>query len=130
MGRIDEGSSSDVANALGWKDRKTVALRVLVVHHHLALTEDLEPAAGYSRGYGLAVDAVRIQRLAAKKGVHLAIHGHKHRAFIWRSLVYETLELTNTEYRLGELSIIGGGSAGSVETRPTSSIFSSSRQHR
>ena len=41
MGRIDEGSFAEVANALGWKDRMTLALRVLVVHHHLALTEDL-----------------------------------------------------------------------------------------
>ena len=123
MGRIDEGSFADIANALEWKDRTTLALRVLVVHHHLALTEDLEPAAGYGRGYGLAVDAVRIStEPAARKGVHLAMHGHKHRAFIWRSLVYEALERANIEYRLGELSIIGGGSAGSIETENRSNF--------
>jgi hypothetical protein len=51
------------------------------------------------------------------------MHGHKHRAFIWRSVVYEALERANIEYRLGELSIIGGGSAGSVETENRSNFF-------
>jgi len=69
------------------------------------------------------VDAVRVQRLAAKHGVHLALHGHKHRSFIWRSTVYELPERTHPEYRLGELSIVGGGSAGSSETEAESNYF-------
>ena len=51
------------------------------------------------------------------------MHGHKHRAFIWRSLVYEALERAQIEYRLGELSIVGGGSAGSIETENHSNFF-------
>jgi 3',5'-cyclic AMP phosphodiesterase CpdA len=122
-GRIDEGAFIDVARQLGWTNAQTLALRVLVIHHHLALTEDLEPAEGYGKGYGLAVDAVRIQRLAAQNGVHLALHGHKHRSFIWRSTVYELPEHTQRQYRLGELSIIGGGSVGSSETEGSSNYF-------
>jgi hypothetical protein len=123
MGRIDEGAFAEIAKGFGWTDTHTLALRLLVVHHHLALTEDLEPAAGYGKGYGLAVDAVRVQRLATRHGIQLALHGHKHRAFIWRSTVYELPEHAQQQYRLGELSIIGGGSAGSKETDGASSYF-------
>ncbi len=123
MGKIDEAAFAEAAQALGWNAKQSAALRLLVVHHHLALTEDLEPAESYGKGYGLAVDAVRVQRMAANKGVHLALHGHKHRSFIWRSTVYELPEFAHTEYRLGELSIIGGGSCGSIETEAFSNYF-------
>jgi 3',5'-cyclic AMP phosphodiesterase CpdA len=123
MGRIDEGAFAEAAQQLGWTNARRLALRLLVIHHHLALIEDLEPAEGYGKGYGLAVDAVRIQRMAAKYGVHLAVHGHKHRSFIWRSIVYELPERAQPQYRLGELSIIGGGSAGSKETEGASNYF-------
>ncbi|HLJ27523.1 MAG TPA: metallophosphoesterase [Candidatus Angelobacter sp.] len=125
VGRISEAPFEDVANKLGWKHRKTgsMAVRVLLVHHHLALTEDLELAAGYPRGFGLALDAVRIQRLAASYGVQLAIHGHKHRAFLWRSSVFELPENTKPNYFLGDLAIIGGGSAGSTDTDANSNYF-------
>jgi Calcineurin-like phosphoesterase len=123
MGRIDEGAFADVARKLGWSTAQTLAMRLLVIHHHLALTEDLEPAEGYGRGYGLAVDAVRIQRLSARRGIHLALHGHKHRSFIWRSTVYELPEHAQTQHRLGELSIVGGGSCGSKETEGSSNYF-------
>jgi len=69
-----------------------MALRVLALHHHLTLTEDLEPAKGYGAGFGIAVDAPRIMRLAARYGVQLALHGHKHRVFMWRSKVYKLPE--------------------------------------
>lgn len=124
MGKIEEASFGEVAADLGWKTNpQTLALRVLATHHHLALTEDTEEAEGYSRGYGIAVDAVRIQRMAANHGVQLALRGHKHRAFIWRSSVYEVLEKASQRYKLGELSIIGGGSAGSKETEGDSNYF-------
>jgi len=32
------------------------------------------------KGFGIALDAPRILRLAARIGVHLSLHGHKHRA--------------------------------------------------
>jgi len=129
MGRIDESSFEEVRTKLGWQNSRdgapnpTRAMRLLVIHHHLAVTEDIEPATGFALGYGMAVDAVRIQRLAAKWRVQLALHGHKHRAFFWRSSVYELPEHASTNYKLGEISIIGGGSAGSKETEGESNYF-------
>jgi hypothetical protein len=122
-GRIQEASFGDVADEFGWRDSATLALRIVAVHHHLALVEDVEPIEGYTRGYGLAIDAVRIQRMATKRGAQLVMHGHKHRAFLWRSTVYELPEFAKTEYRLGELSIIGGGTAGSTDTEGKSNYF-------
>jgi hypothetical protein len=122
MGRIEEKAFAEVANELHW-DTPSMALRILALHHHLALTEDLEPAEGYYRGFGLAVDAPRILRLAAKFGVHLALHGHKHRAFLWRSGVYNLPEYANDEWRLGTVSIIGGATAGSVDREGGKNYF-------
>lgn len=129
MGRIQENAFKAVALELGWDDlsdgkhQETAALRILALHHHLAVTEDIEPTAGYSQGYGMAVDAVLIQRLAARHRIQLALHGHKHRVFVWRSSVYDLLEDASTNYKLGEISIVGGGSAGSTETDGPSNYF-------
>lgn len=124
MGRIDEHALEDVSNALDWVDHApTMAIRLLALHHHLVLTEDFEPAEGYYRGFGLAVDAPRIQRMAASRGVQLVLHGHKHRAFLWKSGVFNLPEYARQHYRLGELSVIGGGSAGSIEVEANSNYF-------
>jgi 3',5'-cyclic AMP phosphodiesterase CpdA len=123
MGRIDEGGFGNVARELCWTEDSSLALRILATHHHVALTEDLEPATGYSRGFGIAVDAARIQRLAARSHVQLVMHGHKHRAFIGRSGVYELPEHTQKKHKLGDLSIIGGGSAGSSDTDGYKNFF-------
>jgi 3',5'-cyclic AMP phosphodiesterase CpdA len=123
MGRVQENSFVGVANELGWKQAASLSLRVLALHHHLALTDNLEEASSYSRGFGIAIDAPRIQRLAAQRGVQLVLHGHKHRAFIWRSGVYELPEHAQTSWRLGDLSIVGGGSAGSRETEGKKNYF-------
>jgi predicted phosphodiesterase len=124
MGRIDEGSFEDVALQLGWKENEpSMALRLLVIHHHLAVTENVEEANGFASGYGIAIDAVRVQRMAAKRNVQLAIHGHKHRAFLWRSTVYGLPEHTQPKHRIGELSIVGGGSSGSSETEAQKNYF-------
>jgi 3',5'-cyclic AMP phosphodiesterase CpdA len=123
MGRIEESSFEAVANALKWKGRSGLALRVLLTHHHLVLTEDLEPASGFYQGFGIAVDAPRILRLAAKHDVQLVLHGHKHRAFMWRSGVYELPEHAQQRWQLGDVSIIGGGSAGSSDTDSHKNYF-------
>lgn len=123
IGRVEESAFQTVSSELGWTDGSTLALRVMALHHHLALTENLEPYGDYGRGFGIAVDAPRIQRMAAKKGVQLAIHGHKHRAFIWRSNVYELPGDTHMGHRLGSISIVGGGSAGSNETEGKKNYF-------
>lgn len=123
MGKIDELSFTAVANDLQWTDENTAALRFLAIHHHLALTEDLEPSDGYYKGFGMAVDAARIQRAAVKRGVHLAVHGHKHRSFIWRSSVSELPEHSQPDQSSRALSIVGGGSAGSTDVESASHYF-------
>lgn len=123
MGKIEEASFGEVINELRWNDRKSLAFRMLVIHHHLMLLENLEPANGYGSGFGIAVDAPRVQRMAAEAGVHLAIHGHKHRAFIARTSVFELPEKMVPNTHLGELSVVGGGSAGSKETTDHKNYF-------
>lgn len=123
MGRIQESAFTTVANALRWDERAALSLRLLLTHHHLVLTENLEPAPDFYRGFGIAVDAPRILRLAARHGVQLALHGHKHRAFMWRSGVYELPEHAQQRWDLGDVSIIGGGSAGSSETESNKNYF-------
>jgi len=124
MGRIQERGFNEISNKLGWKNApKSLALRMLILHHHLTFIEDREPEAGFSHGFGIAVDAPRILRLAAQHGVQLALHGHKHRAFVWRSGVYELPEYNKPELRLGNISIVGGGSAGSSEVESNKNYF-------
>ena len=123
MGRTDEAAFTDAAHKLSWPSVNSMAFRILALHHHLAVTDDVEPDAGYGTGFGMAVDAVRVQRKAASMGVHLALHGHKHRAFVWRSSIYELPEHAYKKHRLGELSILGGGSAGSSETQSKANYF-------
>lgn len=123
MGRTDEAAFNKAAATLAWKNTESMSFRILALHHHLTVTEDVEPETGYSVGYGMAIDAIRVQRKAAGFGVHLALHGHKHRAFVWRSSVYELPERAQRKYRLGELSILGGGSVGSKATENGSNFF-------
>ncbi|MFO0755984.1 MAG: metallophosphoesterase [Byssovorax sp.] len=124
MGRIDENTFVRAATELQWDPKKpSRALRLLALHHHLLPTDNIEPADGYIKGFGMVVDGPRIQRLAANHGVHLALHGHKHRAFLWRSSVFELPEDKKSGYR-GDLSILGGGSAGSTERPNNRNYFS------
>lgn len=114
MGRIDEAAFEEVKNKMRWEEG-SLAFRMLAIHHHLTLTENLEHPSEYAKGFGIAIDAPRIQRLMARHGVQLAMHGHKHRAFVWRSRVYELPESNHAESTPGELSIVGGGSVGSTD---------------
>lgn len=122
MGRVQEPGFWEASNALSW-NRRGNALRVLALHHHLTLTENLESANEYRSGFGIAIDAPRTQRNAAKQGVHLALHGHKHRAFVWRSGAYELPEHSEQSWDLGYLNILGGGSAGSTATEGGRNYF-------
>ncbi|MEM9806941.1 MAG: metallophosphoesterase [Cyanobacteria bacterium P01_D01_bin.56] len=118
MGFVEKAAFQKVAHELGWNSANpgSLALRILAIHHHLEMTEDLENFSDYSRGFGMAADALRIKRMAANYGIQLALHGHKHRPFIWSSPIYEPVESVNSLHKLGHLSILGGGSAGSKET--------------
>jgi len=112
MGRVQGQALADVSNVLGWKRSKCTGLRVLMLHHHLVLTENYEDASEYSKGFGVAIDATRVQREAAEDGVSLVLHGHRHRSFLWRSGVYNLPEQPGSASHLGDLNIIGGGSVG------------------
>ena len=81
MGRIESHAFDKVSGELGWnRPAKSLALRVLVVHHHVTATEDLENPAEFHKGFGMAIDAKQTLRAAAKAGVQLVLHGHRHRA--------------------------------------------------
>jgi calcineurin-like phosphoesterase family protein len=123
MGRIQESAYREAAGALSWPDHSGRSIRILALHHHLALTEDLESPDEYRSGFGIAIDAPRIQRLAAHDGVHLAVHGHKHRAFVWRAAAYPLPEYSAERWELGSFNIIGGGSCGSRSTDGRRNFF-------
>jgi hypothetical protein len=123
MGRVQEAGYTEATRKLAWQMGDGLSLRILALHHHLALTENLESASEYRKGFGIAVDAPRVQRMAARDGVHVAIHGHKHRAFVWRSGAYELPETTAARWELGQINIIGGGSAGSRSTDGSRNFF-------
>lgn len=115
MGKVDESSLDKIAKQFHWH-QSSAAFRILCIHHHLALTENLEPIKDYYRGYGIAIDAPKTLRTAASNHVQLVLHGHKHRPFVWASSVYELPEHTHQKWALGRVAMLGGGSAGSVET--------------
>jgi predicted MPP superfamily phosphohydrolase len=123
MGRVGPGAFQRVRTALRWDDRSTSAIRILMLHHHLTATEDIMSPSEYSKGFGMAVDAKAIIREAAQHGVHLALHGHRHQPFVWRESVYSLPEHTVEDWDLGEVSIVGAGSAGSTEVSDDSHHF-------
>ena len=123
MGRIQEAAYKEAATSLNWHQGSGLALRVLALHHHVALTEDLESASEYQTGFGIAVDAPRTLRLAARSGVHIAIHGHKHRSFLWRTGVSELPQHTQERWALGNINIVGGGTCGSPASEGEEKFF-------
>jgi 3',5'-cyclic AMP phosphodiesterase CpdA len=123
MGRVQEAGYREAAAALNWSNKDALGLRVLALHHHLALTEDLESPDEYRTGFGIAIDAPRVQRMAAQDGVHLAVHGHKHRAFVWRTGAYQLPEYSQERWELGSFNIVGGGSSGSRSTDGQRNFF-------
>ena len=123
MGRVQEAGYREAATALSWHNRAALGLRILALHHHLALTEDLESPDEYRTGFGIAIDAPRVQRMTAGYGVHLAVHGHKHRAFVWRTGAYELPEFSKERWELGSFNIVGGGSCGSISTDGQRNFF-------
>jgi len=116
MGRVEPQALEDVGRGLDWfRNENSIALRVLVVHHHVTATEDLESPNEFYKGFGMAIDAKQTMRSAAKAGVHLVLHGHRHRVFLWNEGVYELPEHTRERWELGRIAVLGAGSAGSIE---------------
>jgi hypothetical protein len=124
MGRVQESAFVGTSSVLGWKEHdRTLALRVLALHHHLQPTEDIDNPNEFYRGFGMALDSPRVQRLAASRHVQLALHGHKHRAFLSRVSVHSLPQRYNAAQK-GSLSIVGGGTAGSPSNAGNENFFS------
>lgn len=124
MGRVGEGAFDRVCNGLGWSVKDgTLSLRILAIHHHLTATEDVESPAEYRKGFGMAIDAKENLRKSARLRVHLALHGHRHRTFIWREGVYALPDELEKEWRLGDVSLLGGGTVGSPSVGEQKNYF-------
>jgi hypothetical protein len=124
MGRVTPIAFGRVREAIEWRqDRPAPSLRIIAIHHHLTATEDLENAAEYSKGFGMAIDAKRILRDAAQSGVQLILHGHRHRCFVWNEGVYARPEFTEQKWNLGQVGIVGGGSVGSTDVDGNRNFF-------
>ncbi len=124
MGRTHPLAFGKVSQQLNWDTEfQSLALRLLVMHHHLTATEDVENPAEYSKGFGMAMDAKKTLREAARCGVHLVLYGHRHRAFFWWGSVYALPEEKETNWQLGCVSILGGGSAGSSDVVDNKNYF-------
>jgi predicted phosphodiesterase len=121
MGRIEPHAFDLVSSGLDWKRTpNSLALRMLVVHHHVTATEDVEDPAEFYKGFGMAIDAKQTLRAAARAGVQLVLHGHRHRAFVWTEGIYELPEHTQTTWDLGRIAVLGAGSAGSKDVESDS----------
>ncbi|PRP96462.1 3',5'-cyclic adenosine monophosphate phosphodiesterase CpdA [Enhygromyxa salina] len=124
MGRVNDAALTDIAETLEWKaDRASMALRLLVHHHHLTPIEDVVPTSEFYRGFGMAADAKRTLRQAARHNVQLVLHGHRHQPFIETTNVYAELEHAETKWQLGRVGIIGAGSAGSTSVNNNDNYF-------
>lgn len=124
MGRVADGAFAEVATALGWDPKApSMALRMLVHHHHVTPTEDILPLNEFERGFGMASDAKRTLREAARHGVQLILHGHRHQPFIGAEQVYAELESVESRWELGRVGIIGAASAGSTAVKDGANGF-------
>ncbi len=123
MGRVADRAIEEVKKAVGWTKKQSLALRLLVHHHHMTATESVLPADDYSRGFGIAHDAKQTLREAASCGVQLILHGHRHQPYLGVQRVYPELESGVAVPTLGEVGIVGAGSAGSKGVRNNWNFF-------
>lgn len=123
MGRVADGAFADVAAALNWTNHPSMALRMLALHHHVTVVEDVLPSSEFARGFGMAADAKKTLREAASRGVHLVLHGHRHLPYLDAENVYAPLQDTKTEWALGKIAIVGAGSAGSTSVHLHDNYF-------
>ena len=123
MGRVQEHAYVEASTTLHWNRETGPPLRILALHHHLTPVENLESPGEYDSGFGMAIDAAKIQRLASGDGVHVVLHGHKHRASLTRTWPYELPEHTSPTRPSRPINIVGGGSAGSSSVEGRANFF-------
>jgi 3',5'-cyclic AMP phosphodiesterase CpdA len=85
--------------------------RFLALHHHLLPVANVE--APMSKGVTLTLDAADILAAGQQSSVHIALHGHQHKAKIAK---YQSLGL-NGEATKGPIYVVANGSAGARNAR-------------
>jgi hypothetical protein len=109
-GYVGKGGLDAIAD-LGRQPFERPTFRFLALHHHLLPVAGVE--ALKSRGVTLTLDASDILTASQRSGVHVALHGHQHKAKIAR---YQSLGL-NGEPTNEPVYVVANGSAGAKNDR-------------
>lgn len=109
-GYVGKSGLDAIAN-LGEQRIERPTFRFLALHHHLLPVANVE--ALKSKGVTLTLDASEILTAGQQSGVHIALHGHQHKAKIAK---YQNLAL-NGETTKGPLYIVANGSTGAKNNR-------------
>lgn len=104
-------SGIDTIAELGRQPIERPTFRFLALHHHLLPVASVE--ALNKKGVTLTLDASDILAAGQKAGVHVALHGHQHKAKI---AMYQNLGL-NGEPTDGPIYVVANGSAGAKNSR-------------
>lgn len=101
----------DAIAELGEQNIERPTFRFLALHHHLLPVANVE--APRSKGVTLTLDAAEILTAGQQSSVHIALHGHQHKAKVAR---YQSLGL-NGEATTGPIYVVANGSAGAKNAR-------------
>jgi hypothetical protein len=101
----------DAIHTLACMPIEKPTFRFIALHHHLLPVADVEAPA--SQGVTLALDASVILSEAQAAGVHVALHGHQHKA---KLATYMNLPLAGVRPG-GPIHVVSNGSAGAVAAR-------------
>jgi 3',5'-cyclic AMP phosphodiesterase CpdA len=104
-GLVGDGGM-DAIRALARLNVDGPTYRFLALHHHLLPVAEVEAPA--SQGVTLALDASKILAEAQAAGVHVALHGHQHKA---KLATYSNIPFSGPGYG-HPLHIVANGSAG------------------
>jgi predicted phosphodiesterase len=104
-------SGLDAIADLGKQPIERPTFRFLALHHHLLPVANVE--ALKSKGVTLTLDASDILATGQQSGVHVALHGHQHKAKIAK---YQNLSL-NGEQTNGPIYVVANGSTGAKNGR-------------
>ena len=104
-------SGIDAIRALARMPMQRTTFRFIALHHHLLPVAQVEAPA--SQGVTLALDASAILSEAQNAGVHVALHGHQHKA---KLATYMNLPLAGAPSR-NPIHVVSNGSAGATTAR-------------
>lgn len=104
-------SGIDTITELGKQPIERPTFRFLALHHHLLPVANVE--ALNKKGVTLTLDASDILAAGQRAGVHVALHGHQHKAKV---AMYQNVGL-NGEPTDGPIYVVANGSAGAKNSR-------------